>query len=96
MSKQAPTTANAKKGLCDATKLEARVKYLEARVKILEAQIELLKPLPLSREQLEQIANLILPIIENKIFGKPEIDLDKITHMTSEERTRFVARMLRG
>lgn len=62
-----------KKGLCDAMNPETRVKHLESRVKILEAQIELLKPLPLSREQLEQIANLILPIIENKIFGKPEL-----------------------
>lgn len=82
------------KNKCDATDLEARVKGLENRVKHLEAQKGSAQNIPLTKDQLKQIAQYILPIIENEIFGQPEIDLEKDRYMTPAQRTRFAARLL--
>ena len=48
----------------------------------------------LTRQQLRQIADMLIPYIENKIFGDPKIDLEEQKKMTPKERTRFVARLL--
>lgn len=54
----------------------------------------LIPSLPLTHEQLRQIADMLIPYIENKIFGDPKIDLEEQKRMTPKERTRFVARLL--
>lgn len=51
-------------------------------------------PLTLTKEQLKQIADMLVPYIENKIFGDPKIDLDEQKNWTPEQRTRFVARLI--
>ena len=46
-------------------------------------------------EQLIQLIDVfIIPYIENKLFGSPEIDLNEQKKMTPAQRTRFVARLL--
>ena len=50
--------------------------------------------IPLTHEQLRQIADMLVPYIENKIFGDPKIDLEEQKNWTPEQRTRFAARLL--
>lgn len=51
-------------------------------------------PVHNSKEQLKQIADMLVPYIENKIFGDPKIDLEEQKNWTPEQRTRFVARLI--
>lgn len=48
----------------------------------------------LTRQQLRQIADMLIPYIENKIFGDPEINFNEQKKMTPAERTRFASRLL--
>lgn len=48
----------------------------------------------LTRQQLRQIADMLIPYIENEIFGDPVIDLEAQKRMTPKQRTRFVARLI--
>lgn len=51
-------------------------------------------PLKLSREDLMEIVDIIIPIIENRLFGKPEFDPKAIAKMPPAKRTEILARML--